>query len=118
MTRAQRKVRRGVVTSNKMSKTIVVRVTRLIRHPKYGRVMTQTSSFKAHDETNSAAIGDVVNIMETRPLSKDKRWRLVEIVRRASTAPPVPGTEQDSSRKPQAAGQSPQPVAGSLQLGA
>ena len=103
MTRGQRKVRRGVVTSNKMSKTIVVRVTRSIRHPKYGRVMTQTNSFKVHDETNSAAPGDLVSIMETRPLSKDKRWRLVEIVRRASTAPPVPGTEEESVQKSKAA---------------
>ena len=109
--RAQRKMRLGVVTSNKMSKTIVVRVTRRIRHPKYGRVMTQTSSFKAHDETNSAAVGDVVTIMETQPLSKDKRWRLVEIVRRASTAPPVPGTEEESAEKPKAA-PTPEPVQG------
>ena len=116
--RAQRKTRLGVVVSNKMSKTIVVRVTRLIRHRKYNRVMSQRSAFKVHDETNSASVGDVVKIMETRPLSKEKRWRLIEIVRRASTAPPVPGTEQDASRKPQAAGQSPQPVAGSLQPGA
>ena len=100
--RAKRKVRRGVVTSNKMSKTIVVRVTRSIRHPKYGRVMTQTSSFKAHDETNSAAPGDLVSIMETRPLSKDKRWRLVNIVRRASTAPPVPGAEEELIQTPKA----------------
>ena len=88
--RGQRKVRVGVVTSNKMQKTIVVRVTRLIKHPVYERVLKQTSSFKVHDETNRAAIGDQVKIMETRPLSKDKRWRLVDIVRRASSAPPIP----------------------------
>jgi small subunit ribosomal protein S17 len=109
--RAQRKVRLGVVTSNKMSKTIVVRVTRSIRHPKYGRVMTQASSFKVHDETNSAAIGDLVNIMETRPLSKEKRWRLVKIVRRASTAPPVPGAEDVSVQIPKVA-TAPQQVVG------
>ena len=96
--RAQRKTRQGVVVSNKMSKTIVVRVSRLIRHPKYGRVMTQASAFKLHDEANSAAVGDVVKIMETRPLSKEKRWRLVEILRRASTAPPVPGQEEPLAR--------------------
>jgi small subunit ribosomal protein S17 len=83
-----------------MSKTIVVRVSRLVRHPKYTRVIKQTSSFKAHDETNSASIGDWVKIMETRPLSKEKRWRLVEILRRASTAPPVPGTESEERVEP------------------
>ena len=101
--RAQRKVREGVVISNKMAKTIVVRVTRLIRHAKYSRVMTQTNAFKVHDETNSASVGDVVRIMETRPLSKEKRWRLVDIVRRASTAPPVPGTEEEPVQKSKAA---------------
>jgi small subunit ribosomal protein S17 len=84
-----------------MAKTIVVRVTRLVRHPQYIRVIRQASSFKVHDETNSAGIGDVVRIMETRPLSKDKRWRLVEILRRASTAPPVPGGEPEQA-KPEA----------------
>ncbi|MBI4342855.1 MAG: 30S ribosomal protein S17 [Candidatus Omnitrophica bacterium] len=96
--RAQRKTRIGVVTSNKMQKTIVVRITRLVRHPVYHRVMKQVSSFKAHDETNQAAIGDWVKIMETRPLSRDKRWRLVEILKRASTAPPVPGDEAAQAR--------------------
>ena len=93
--RGQRKVKVGLVISNRMMKTIVVRVSRLVRHPKYNRIIKQTSSFKAHDETNSAAIGDWVKITETRPLSKDKRWRLVEILRRASTAPPVPGSEPE-----------------------
>ena len=88
--RGQRKVRVGVVTSNRMMKTIVVRVDRRVRHPKYNRVIKQASAFKVHDETNSAAIGDLVKIMETRPLSKEKRWRLVEIVKRASSAPPIP----------------------------
>ncbi len=97
--RGQRKVRVGVVTSNRMQKTIVVRVTRLVRHQKYGRVTKQVHSFKAHDENNTAAIGDWVRIMETRPISKDKRWRLVEVVKRASTAPPVPGSEPEPVRK-------------------
>ena len=89
-TRAQRKRRTGVVTSDKMEKTIVVRVDRLGRHPVYQRTITRSVSFKAHDESNEAKIGDVVEIMETRPLSKQKRWRLVSILRRASTAPPIP----------------------------
>ena len=95
--RGHRKVKIGIVVSNKMTKTIVVRVTRLVKHPKYGRIVKATSTFKAHDETNSAAIGDWVKVTETRPLSKDKRWRLVEILRRASNAPPVPGEESEST---------------------
>ena len=94
--RRHRKVRVGLVVSNKMKKTIVVRVSRSVRHPQYNRVIRQTSAFKAHDETNSAGMGDWVKIAETRPLSKDKRWRLVEIVKRASSAPPVPGMEEKS----------------------
>jgi len=93
--RAFRKVRVGMVISDRMKKTIVVRVSRLARHPLYLRVVRRANSFKVHDESNSAKIGDVVKIMETRPLSKDKRWRLVEILRRASTAPAVP-TEEES----------------------
>lgn len=96
--RAARKLRLGSVVSNKMQKTIVVRVEQLIRHPKYNRVMKQVSAFKAHDEKNEAKIGDLVQIMETRPISKDKRWRLVEIVRKASTAPVVP--DQPEPPKP------------------
>lgn len=96
--RGRRKVRTGIVTSNKMQKTIVVQVSRLARHPKYSRVIRRATSFKAHDETNSAAVGDLVKIMETRPLSKDKRWRLVEILQRASTAPPVPGVEEAQAK--------------------
>lgn len=92
-----RKTKVGVVTSHRMVKTIVVRVGRLVRHPTYGRVMRRSTSFKAHDERNEAAIGDEVKIMETRPLSKDKRWRLVEILKRASSAPPVPGGEAPRS---------------------
>ncbi len=91
--RAQRKVRVGQVVSNRMTKTIVVRITRRVRHLKYNRVIHQRSTFKVHDEANSAAIGDWVKIMETRPLSKEKRWRLVEILKHASTAPPLPDGE-------------------------
>lgn len=89
-TRGSRKLRTGTVVSAKMQKTIVVRVEQLVRHPKYSRVMKHVSAFKAHDEKREAAVGDLVQIMETRPISKDKRWRLVEIVHKASTAPVVP----------------------------
>ena len=91
-----RKVRTGVVVSNRMKKTIVVRVTHLTQHPLFSRVIKRSAKFKAHDETNRAKVGDWVKIVETRPLSKDKRWRLVEIVRQASSAPAVPGTEEGS----------------------
>ncbi|MBI2495347.1 MAG: 30S ribosomal protein S17 [Candidatus Omnitrophica bacterium] len=93
--RGHRKAKIGVVVSNKMAKTIVVRIGRFIRHPRYGRVIKRASTFKAHDEAGRAAVGDVVKIMETRPLSREKRWRLVEILKRASTAPPVPGEESE-----------------------
>ena len=92
--RAKRKVREGLVVSAKMQKTIVVRIGRVTSHRKYSRVIRQANKFKVHDETNSAGVGDVVRIMETRPLSKDKHWRLVDIVQKASSAPPVPGTEE------------------------
>ena len=75
-----RKTRIGVVTSNKMTKTITVAVERKVKHPIYGKFVKKTSKFHAHDEKNEASIGDVVRIMETRPLSKLKRWRLVEII--------------------------------------
>ena len=75
-----RKTRIGVVKSNKMTKTITVAVERKVKHPIYGKFVKKTTSFHAHDEKNEASIGDVVRIMETRPLSKTKRWRLVEIV--------------------------------------
>ncbi|MBS0656159.1 MAG: 30S ribosomal protein S17 [Verrucomicrobia bacterium] len=73
----RRKVRKGVVVSNKMQKTVVVRVDRTIRHPRYEKVVIRSKKYYAHDETNSARIGDVVTIMETRPLSKLKCWRVV-----------------------------------------
>ena len=78
-----RKTRTGVVRSNKMDKTITVTVERRVKHPIYGKFVKKTSSFHAHDEKNECSIGDVVKIMESRPLSKTKRWRLVEIVEKA-----------------------------------
>jgi small subunit ribosomal protein S17 len=75
-----RKTRIGVVTSNKMTKTITVAVERKVKHPIYGKFVKKTTKFHAHDERQEASIGDLVRIMETRPLSKTKRWRLVEIV--------------------------------------
>ena len=82
--RSRRKTRVGEVVSNKMDKTAVVAVTRLVRHPLYGRFVKKTSKFKVHDESNECQIGDVVRIMETRPISKDKRWRLVEVMKKAT----------------------------------
>ena len=79
-TRNLRKIRIGVVTSNKMTKTITVAVERKVKHPIYGKFVKKTTKFHAHDEKNECSIGDVVRIMETRPLSKTKRWRLVEVV--------------------------------------
>jgi len=81
--RKARKTRIGQVVSDKMQKTVVVAIERRIPHPVYGKMMTRTKRLKAHDEENTAKVGDTVRIMETRPLSKDKRWRLVEIVERA-----------------------------------
>ncbi|HEY3380084.1 MAG TPA: 30S ribosomal protein S17 [Armatimonadota bacterium] len=82
-TRTHRKVRDAVVISDKMDKTIVVQVQDLVQHPLYKRVIKRTSKFKAHDEQNSCHIGDKVRIMETRPLSKDKCWRVTEITEKA-----------------------------------
>ena len=81
--RSSRKTRVGLVVSDKMQKTVVVAIERRVPHPVYGKMMTRTTRLKAHDEENSAKAGDMVRIMETRPMSKDKRWRLVEIVSRA-----------------------------------
>ena len=78
-----RKVRTGKVTSDKMDKTIVVAIEERVNHPLYNKVVKRTYKLKAHDENNECKIGDTVRVMETRPLSKDKRWRLVEIVERA-----------------------------------
>lgn len=81
--RNARKVRVGVVVSDKMQKTVVVSIERRVPHPVYGKMITRSTNLKAHDETNQAKTGDTVRIMETRPMSKDKRWRVVEIVERA-----------------------------------
>jgi len=81
--RKRRKTRIGIVSSDKMTKTITVAVERKIKHPIYGKFLKKTTKFHAHDEQNTAGIGDTVRIMETRPLSKTKRWRLVEIIEKA-----------------------------------
>lgn len=78
--RANRKVRTGEVVSNKMDKTVVVNIVRRVQHPLYGKVVLRSTKFKAHDENNECSIGDVVEIMETRPISKDKRWRVTRVV--------------------------------------
>jgi len=78
-----RKTRIGVVTSNKMNKTITVAVERKVKHPIYGKFVKKTTKFQAHDEKDECTMGDIVKIMETRPLSKTKRWRLVEVVEKA-----------------------------------
>ena len=81
--RNTRKTRVGLVVSDKMQKTVIVAIERRVPHPVYGKMVTRTKRVKAHDEENSAKTGDTVRIMETRPLSKDKRWRVVDIIERA-----------------------------------
>ena len=81
--RGARKVRSGVVVSDAMDKTIVVRVSSSVRHPMYGKTLRRSTKLKAHDEAGEARVGDTVRVMETRPLSKTKRWRVVEVVERA-----------------------------------
>ena len=83
MERNLRKTRTGKVVSDKMDKTIVVAIENHVKHPLYGKIVKKTYKLKAHDEKNECGIGDTVKVMETRPLSKDKRWRLVEIIERA-----------------------------------
>ena len=83
MERNLRKTRLGIVTSDKMDKTIVVSIVDNVKHPLYGKIVKRTYKLKAHDENNECKIGDRVKVMETRPLSKDKRWRLVEIIEKA-----------------------------------
>lgn len=78
-----RKEKIGVVVSNKMNKTVLIAVKRKVKHPIYGKFVNKTTKFFAHDEENTCKIGDTIRIMETRPLSKNKRWRLVEIIERA-----------------------------------
>jgi len=82
--RGTRKVVQGIVTSNSMDKTIVVKVSRRLRHPLYGKFINKSKNFKAHDENNSCNVGDEVRIIESRPISKDKRWRLLETVKQAA----------------------------------
>ena len=81
--RPQRKVRTGVVVSDAMAKTVVVRIASQVRHPLYGKIVRRSTRLTAHDESFGAAVGDTVRIMETRPLSKTKRWRVVEVVEKA-----------------------------------
>jgi small subunit ribosomal protein S17 len=81
--RGRKKTKMGIVTSDKMQKTITVSVLRKVKHPLYGKFVKKTSKFTAHDEKNECGIGDTVRIMETRPLSKNKSWRLVEIIEKA-----------------------------------
>ena len=83
MYRNLRKTRVGLVTSDKMDKTIVVSIVDNVKHPLYGKIVKRTYKLKAHDENNECKVGDRVRVMETRPLSKDKRWRLVEIIEKA-----------------------------------
>ena len=83
MERNLRKTRVGIVTSDKMDKTIVVSIVDNVKHPLYGKIVKRTYKLKAHDEKNECNIGDRVRVIETRPLSKDKRWRLVEVIERA-----------------------------------
>ena len=96
-----RKTRVGVVVSDKMDKTIVVAVRDNVRHPLYNKIVKKTYKLKAHDEKNDAKIGDTVRVMETRPLSKDKRWRLVEIIDRKSTR--LNSSHASKSRMPSSA---------------
>jgi len=82
-TRGRRKTRIGRVVSDKMDKTVVVAIESLVRHPLYGKIIRRTTKFKAHDEGNSVGVGDLVEIMETRPLSRDKRWRVSRVIEKA-----------------------------------
>ena len=81
--RGLRKTRIGVVVSDKMDKTCVIQIKTRVRHPLYGKIMNQTSKLKVHDENNECGVGDTIRVMETRPLSHDTRWRLVEIIEKA-----------------------------------
>lgn len=95
--RGVRKVRRGVVTSDAMDKTIVVRVERRVRHPVYGKELTLAKRYHAHDEKNEAKVGDVVEICETRPLSRTKRWRLISVLKAGGGI--TAGSEHDSAEQ-------------------
>ncbi|MCM8790107.1 MAG: 30S ribosomal protein S17 [Candidatus Omnitrophica bacterium] len=97
--RGKRKERTGVVVSDKMDKTITVRVDWVTHHPVYKKIMRRATKFKAHDEKSIAKLGDTVRIQETRPISKTKRWRLVEVVKKASPAPASARAEAASQTK-------------------
>jgi small subunit ribosomal protein S17 len=94
--RGQRRVVTGVVTSDKMNKTRRVEIPRLVKHARYGKYIRRRTICKVHDENNEAHTGDTVEIMETRPLSKTKNWRLVRVVTRVAAAPPVPTTAESA----------------------
>lgn len=94
--KGKRKIRIGRVISDKMDKTVVVLVESLVRHPLYKKVIRRMAKFKAHDETNACKVGDVVKIVETRPLSKEKRWRVIEIISRKETAEVEPAEIADN----------------------
>ena len=98
--RGLRKTRIGVVVSDKMDKTCVIQIKTRVRHPLYGKIMNQTSKLKVHDENNECGIGDTIKVMETRPLSKDKRWRLVEIIEMAKLAARLRRKNYDSAANP------------------
>ena len=83
MERGTRKVRSGRIVSDKMDKTVVVAIETLVRHPLYGRIVRRTTKFKVHDESNECGVGDTVEIMESRPLSKEKRWRVARVIEKA-----------------------------------
>lgn len=82
--RLNRKIKTGTVISNKMDKTVVIKVERVVKHPVFKKIIRRSSKFKVHDEKNECSVGDKIKIIETRPLSKEKRWRLLEIVERAN----------------------------------
>jgi small subunit ribosomal protein S17 len=94
--RKQRKTRIGTVVSDKMDKTVVVEVETWVRHPLYGRIVRRTKKYKAHDEHNECKVGDKIRLAETRPLSKDKRWRVAEMITKAVELGP-PGREEKAS---------------------
>ncbi len=111
--RSKRKVVVGLVTSDKMQKTVAVRVEQLVKHPRYGKYVRQHTTFKAHDEKREARIGDLVEIMETRPLSRTKTWRLVRIVKKGEgVLTPIAGApDLEALQKPEAPKKSETPKA-------
>lgn len=95
----QRKVRQGIVTSNKMNKTVVVKVTRSIQHRMYDKIVQRSKKFKAHDEENKCSVGDTVEIWETKPLSKEKRWRVAKILKKAQLEGEEGGSDDTTDDK-------------------